>query len=91
MIAALGYPKPYRWGEWKVFGGYKYLESDATLDAFVDDDFHLGGTNAKGFTLGAEFGLWPGVTWRARWLSANQVTGEPFAADVAQFDLNVAF
>ena len=91
VIAALGYPKPYRWGEWKVFGGYKYLESDATLDAFVDDDFHLGGTNAKGFTLGAEFGLWPGVTWRARWLSANQVTGEPFAADVAQFDLNVAF
>jgi Putative porin len=29
-------------GDWNVHAGYKYLESDATLDAFVDSDFGLG-------------------------------------------------
>ncbi len=41
-------------GDWNVHAGYKYLESDATIDAFVDSDFGLGGTNLKGYFLGRQ-------------------------------------
>src|SRR5262249_3092314 len=33
-----------RW-DWAINVGYKYLESDAVIDAFTDSDFGLGGTN----------------------------------------------
>jgi len=91
VTAALGYPAPNRWGEWRAFVGYKYLESDVVLDSFNDDSFHLGGTNAKGYTIGGTVGLAPGMNLTGRWLSANQVSGDPLAIDVLQFDLNVAF
>ena len=91
IIGALGYPSPANWGEWRVWGGYKYLQSDVTLDAFTDDDFHLGGTNAKGYIIGGTLGVAKGVTVGARWLSANQITGDPLAIDVLQFDVNAAF
>ena len=35
-----------RW-DWNVSLAYKYVESDAVLDALNDPDFHLGGTNAR--------------------------------------------
>ncbi|WP_428334838.1 putative porin [Novosphingobium sp.] len=91
VLASIGYPAPRQWGEWRAFLGYKYLQSDVVLDAFNDDSFHLGGTNAKGFTLGGSLGLSQGVTGTARWISTNQVSGVPLAIDVFQFDLNVAF
>jgi hypothetical protein len=91
VTASLGYPTPNRWGEWRAFVGYKYLESDVVLDSFNDDTFHLGGTNAKGYTIGGTIGLVPGTNLTGRWLSANAVSGDPLAIDVLQFDLNVAF
>jgi len=80
-----------RWGQWRVMGGYRYLQSDAVLDAFTDSDFHLGGTNAKGWFVGAWAGITNGVNIGARWMSANEITGEPFAVDVLQIDLNARF
>ncbi len=91
ILASVGQPVPNAWGEWRAFAGYKYLASDATLDAFTDPDFHLGGTNAKGFVLGGQFGLAHNVRAGARWLSANQVSGDPLAIDVLQVDLTVSF
>jgi hypothetical protein len=91
VIAAMGYPVVSEQGQWRVWGGYKYLQSDATLDAINDPDFHLGGTNAKGFILGGTYGLAHNVRGGVRWMSTNQVTGEPLAIDVLQIDLNVAF
>ncbi len=91
VLASIGYPAPRRWGEWRAFAGYKYLESDVVLDAFNDDSFNLGGTNAKGFTLGVTLGLTPGMSTTARFLSSNQISGAPLAIDVFQLDLNVAF
>jgi hypothetical protein len=90
-LVSIGNPLPRHLGEWRAFLGYKYLESDVVLDAFNDDSFHLGGTNAKGFTLGATAGLTQGMNVTARWLSTNQVSGPPLAIDVFQFDLNVSF
>jgi hypothetical protein len=76
-----------RWA-WNVSVGYKYLEPDAVPDAFTDSDFHLGGTNARGFIVGGSLGLFDNTWLTARWLSSNEVFGPPMAIDVVQLDLN---
>lgn len=91
IMASIGYPSPRQWPEWKVYGGYRYLESDAVLDSFTDSDFHLGGTNAKGFFVGGEVGLYKGMKFGAKWMSANEISGDPLAIDVLQVDLTAAF
>jgi Putative porin len=78
-------------GQWQAEIGYRYLESDAVPDAFTDSDFHLGGTNAKGYFIGAKTALFEGLTIGARWLSANEISAEPFGIDVLQVDLEVKF
>lgn len=78
-------------GDWKVFGGYKWLESDAVIDAFTDSDFGLGGTNLKGYFLGGSVALGPKVWLNARYLSANSIAGAPFAVDIFQTDLHAKF
>ncbi|MCA6124963.1 putative porin [Bradyrhizobium sp. WSM 1704] len=77
--------------DWSVHAGYKYLESDATLDAFADSDFGLGGTNLKGYFLGGSVGLGENVWATLRWMSANSIAGNPYAVDVLQVDLNAKF
>jgi hypothetical protein len=77
--------------DWNVHAGYKYLESDATLDAFVDSDFGLGGTNLKGYFIGGNVGLSENVWATLRWMSANNIAGSPYAVDVLQVDLNARF
>lgn len=79
-----------RW-DWNVSLTYKYLESDSVLAALNDPDFHLGGTNAKGFIVAGNLGIAHNAWITARWLSSNQVTGGPYAVDVLQADLNVRF
>lgn len=74
-------------GDWNAFAGYKYLESDAVVDAFADVDFGLGGTNLKGYFIGANLGVAQNVWLTARWMSANQVAGAPYAVDIFQLDL----
>jgi hypothetical protein len=77
--------------DWNFHVGYKYLESDATLDAFADSDFGLGGTNLKGYFLGGNVGLSDNVWASLRWLSANNIAGSPYAVDVLLVDLNAKF
>jgi hypothetical protein len=87
-----GYLKPREAGEWNIFGGYKYLETDAVLDAYTDSDFHLGGTNAKGYFVGGSLAVFKNTWLTARWLSADEIAGsEPLAIDVLQIDLNARF
>lgn len=77
--------------DWNVHAGYKYLESDATIDAFADSDFGLGGTNLKGYFVGGNIGLGENVWATLRWMSANSIAGSPYAVDVLQVDLNAKF
>ena len=88
---AVGHDALFKKGAWQAKLGYRYLESDAVLDAFTDSDFHLGGTNAKGYTIGAKASLFDGMTVGARWMSANEISGEPFRIDVLQADIEVKF
>ncbi|MEI6643491.1 MAG: putative porin [Novosphingobium sp.] len=89
--ASIGYPKVLKKGSWNAFAEYRYLESDAVLDAYSDSDFHLGGTNAKGYVIGAEYGVADRLSVRARWFSANEISGEPLAIDVLQIDFMARF
>jgi hypothetical protein len=87
----VGYPNIVNFAEWNVMLAYKYLEADAVMDAFTDSDFHAGGTNAKGWILGAGFGLYHNVWLTARWMTADEVSGEPLSIDVVQVDVNARF
>lgn len=77
--------------DWNAHVGYKYLESDAMVDAFVDSDFGLGGTNLKGYFVGGNVGLGENVWATMRWMSANNIAGLPYAVDIVQLDLNARF
>ena len=77
--------------DWSVSAAYRYLESDAVVDAFADSDFGLGGTNLKGYILSGTLYVWTNVYLRARWLSASSIVGPTYRADVFQLDLAARF
>jgi hypothetical protein len=88
---------------WQAWIGYRYVQRDATLDAFTDQDFHLGGTDAKGYFLGARYAFEKNSAVGFRWFSAKQIdgvelagadsqlSGLPLAIDVLQVDVTTSF
>ncbi len=88
---SVGWPKISKRRDWRVFGSYRYLERDAVMDAFTDSDFHLGGTDAKGWILGGDYGISDDTWLTLRWLTADSISGPPLAIDVVQLDLNAKF
>ncbi|WP_131670335.1 putative porin [Pseudomonas parakoreensis] len=78
-------------GDWNLFAGYKYIQPDALPDGFNDSSFHLGGTNAKGYILGGNYGLAKNVYATGRWMSTEAVYGAPFDIDVLQLEINTRF
>jgi hypothetical protein len=87
----IGNPHPMAANEWNIALGYKYLQPDATLDGLTDQNFHLGGTNAKGFILTADYGIAPRTWLSARYYGAKQVYGPPFTLDVVQLEISTKF
>jgi Putative porin len=77
--------------DWQMSLGYKYLEADAVLDAFTDSDFHLGGTDAKGWLIGGNYALDKNAWVSARYFSADTISGPPLAIDVLLVDFNAKF
>jgi hypothetical protein len=61
------------------------------LDAFTDSDFHLGGTNAKGWILGGSYGITDNTYVSARYMTADEIDGPTLGIDVVQVDLNTKF
>ncbi len=96
---ALGEHTVRRKGEWNASLAYRYVGSDATLDAFTSSDFGLGGTNNQGFILGGSYGWYDNTVLSARWMSANQIDSyapgsspaTKLSVDTLQFDLAVRF
>ena len=86
-----GHSQMQRWGDWFAFGGYKRVEADSVLDVFTDGDFHLGGTNAKGWYFGGGFGIGRNAWFGAKYSTGNQIDGPPLAIDVLQIDMNARF
>lgn len=87
----VGSPETKKANEWNVFAAYKRLEADAVLDAYTDSDFHLGGTDTKGYILGANYGVDKNAWLTARWFSADEISGLPLSIDVLMLDLNAKF
>jgi hypothetical protein len=87
----IGHPAlQHRW-DWALGVNYRYIESDATVDAFNDSDFGLGGTNLKGYTVFGALALSPRIALALRWMSADEIGGPPFRSDTVQFDFNAKF
>jgi hypothetical protein len=87
----VGNPALESFGDWQASLGYRYVESDAVVDAFTDSDFGGGGTNVKGFTLSGTMALSKAVRCSLRWSSADEVAGPPLSSDILQVDLNAKF
>jgi Putative porin len=87
----VGHPALEKRWDWAVGVNYRYLESDATVDAFNDSDFGLGGTNLKGYTVFGAVALSPRIGLALRWMSADEIGGPPFRNDTVQFDFNAKF
>lgn len=93
----VGMPRLKDSRDWQVSLAYRYLGSDAVVDAFTDSDFGGGGTNLKGYTIGLQYAVDRNAVVGLRWLSADQIesfTGNPnhkFSLDVLQADVNVRF
>ena len=79
-----------RW-DWNVMLAYKYEETDATLDSINDADFHLGGTNARGYILTSSLGVARDTFLSLRWFSAQSISGPKYNNDVLQLDLQSSF
>ncbi len=89
--ATFGYPTlKHKW-DWSVYAEYKYLASDATIDSLDDAEFHLGGTNARGYILQGAVGVADNTNVSLRWLSSQVVSGPPDGNDVILLDLNASF
>ena len=87
----VGWPDTRMKGRWQASLAYKHLERDAVVDGFTDSDFHVGGTNAKGWILGGKYGLMDDTWIQARWISADEIEGPSMGVDTFQLDLNSAF
>jgi hypothetical protein len=100
----VGQPAMHNAGDWNASFTYRWLGSDAVLDAFTNSDFGLGGTNNKGLILGASYGVDKNTWLTVRWMSSKPIdsyaprlaTGVPatptrLAADLLQIDLNAKF
>ena len=89
----LGAPSLEKLWDWNVNLTYRYLQSDATVDAFNDSDFggYLAGTNLKGYILGANLGLSSRIWAGLRLMDADSIAGPPLKVDTIQVDLNAKF
>ena len=86
-----GWPQVAKFRDWQVSASYRYLQRDAVLDAFTDSDFHLGGTDAKGWVIGGKYGLARNTWLQLRYLSSDAIDGPPLGIDTLQVDLNAKF
>jgi len=79
--------------DWNVSLSYRHVETDATVDGFVDSDFGAGlaGTNLQGYTIGGNVALNPHVWLGFRWMSSNAISGPSYSNNLFQFDINAKF
>jgi len=69
----LGYPSITRRGEWSVGAAYRYVGSDAVLDAFTSGDYGLGGTNNKGMAINYSFGIADNTWMSFKYISSDLI------------------
>ena len=88
---AAGWPQVVKFRDWQVSASYRYLQRDAVLDAYTESDFHLGGTDAKGWVVGGKYGLARNTWMQLRYMSSDAIDGPPLGIDTLQVDVNAKF
>lgn len=93
FVGDLGFGDPVisRLGDWRARIGYRYVRSDAVIDAWTDADFHEGGTNVAGYFIWGELGLGHNVWTRVRYMSGNEIDGPRYGLDIVQLDVSTRF
>jgi polyhydroxyalkanoate synthesis regulator phasin len=86
-----GYDNQALPGHWRAIFGYRYLQRDAVMDGWTDSDFHLGGTNARGYYLAGEYGFAQGAWVRLKYWGTNTIDGPDYIDDSVQLDVNARF
>jgi hypothetical protein len=79
-----------RW-DWNTSLAYRYLQTDATLDAIDDSEFHNGGTNAKGYILWSKLGIAKDTWLGLKYLNATAVSGPQYNIQSVYLDINSSF
>ena len=87
----VGRPQIARFGDWNMNFAYRYIQRDAVLDAFTDSQFHSGGTDAKGWVVGTQYGLAKNTWVNMQWYSTQAIDGPKFTVDTLNLDLNARF
>lgn len=85
--------------QWQIQAMYRRIGSDALLDAFTDSDLGLGGTNLRGYSLGATYGIYRNTNVSMRYMAAENIDSTlnsnfpdaNYKANSLQVDLNVRF
>ena len=98
----VGYPTMTNQGDWNISLAYRWLGSDAVVDAYTNSDFGMGGTNSKGYILGGNYGIYKN-TWVSGRLMSSQLidsmapqttslaTPTKLSVDLFQIELNSKF
>jgi len=77
--------------DWQISLAYKRLEADSVLDSFTDSNFHLGGTDAKGWLLAGNYAIDKNAWLGARYLSTDTISGPALGIDVLLLDFTARF
>ena len=103
VSALVGQPVMKHQGDWNVSVTYRWLGSDAVVDAFRNGDFGLGGTNNKGYVIAGNYGIDKNTWVAVRWMSSSLIDSmaprvattvvapTKFNVDLLQIDLNTRF
>lgn len=86
-----GWPIVAKPGDWQVAFSYRELHADAMVDGFTDSDFHLGGTDGRGYVIEGNYGLFYETWMTVKWMSSNEVDLDSLGVDIFQIDLNAKF
>lgn len=60
-------------GAWQAFLAYRHFERDAWIDALTNQNWHLGGTNYEGYSLGATYAFDRRATLGIRFTSTKNL------------------
>jgi len=75
--------------DWSAILAYRFIQRDAVLDAFADTIFHQGGTDAKGWMLGGDYGVAKNTWLMLRWFNTEAIDGPPLDINTLTMDLNM--
>lgn len=87
----VGWPTVIQRGNWNASLHYRYLERDAVIDAFTDSDFHMGGTDGKGYKLAYSYGIEENTWLDVMLISADEIDGPPLGVSTVFVDVNAKF